>query len=54
MVEKIKNYIEQGSWEEDLESAWKWLDGFCLAVIALALVVFGPAILHVLAEAVLR
>ncbi|MHB8123767.1 MAG: hypothetical protein ACYDG4_16640 [Desulfuromonadaceae bacterium] len=53
-MKKLINYIERGSWEEDLESAEEWLDGLCLAVIALAVVVFGPAILHVLVEAVSR
>ncbi|MHB8772986.1 MAG: hypothetical protein ACYC7J_18480 [Syntrophales bacterium] len=54
MVEKFKNYVEQGSWEEDLESAEEWLDGFCWAVIVLAAVCFGPAIFHVLIEGVTR
>jgi hypothetical protein len=54
MMEKFKSYIEGESWEEHRESAEEWIDGFCWAVIALAAVVFGPAILRILTEAVAR
>ena len=52
MVEKFKDYIERGSWEEDLARADDLLDRFCWVVIILAALYFGPALFQILAREV--
>lgn len=48
MVEKFRNYIERGSWEEDLDRQFDLLDRFCWVVIVLAVLYFGPACLQII------
>lgn len=52
MIKKFQNYIEQGSWEEDLEKADDLLNCFCWVVIILASVYFSPAVYQILAREV--
>ena len=54
MVEKFRNYIERGSWEEDLEWADDLLDRFCWVVIILSSLYFGPALFQILVREVFR
>jgi len=46
MVEKFRNYIERGSWEEDLEGQFARLKVFCWVVIVLAALYFGGGYLQ--------
>lgn len=54
MVEKFRNYIERGTWEEDLKNAGDLLDLFCVAFFALALFYFGPALVQIVLREVSR
>lgn len=54
MVKKFQNYIEQGSWEEDIERQFDLLGWFCWAVIVIATIYFGSAFLHLLMREVPR
>lgn len=52
MVEKFKKYVEEGSFEEDLEKQCDLLDWFCWIVIIMASVYFAPAFFQILAREV--
>lgn len=54
MVEKFRNYIERGSWEEDLDRQFDLLGRVCWAFIILALIYFSPAIVMILIREVGR
>jgi hypothetical protein len=54
MVKKFINYIERGTWEEDIERQFDLLDGFCWVVIIIAAIYFGPTFLRVIMQEVSR
>jgi hypothetical protein len=54
MVEKFRNYIEWGSWEEDLERQFDYIERFCWVIFLLAAVYFGPTLLRILMREVGR
>ncbi len=54
MVEKFRNYIERGSWEDDLAKGYDLLDAFCWVVIILAAIYFGPALVQIVLREVSR
>lgn len=47
MIKKLMTYIEQEPWDEDMERQQRWLDRATIVVIILAVVYFGPFILHI-------
>ena len=54
MVKKFRNYIEHGSWEEDMERQIDLLGWFCWGVIIVAALYFGPVCFRIILEEVTR
>ncbi len=54
MIKIFTDYIERGSWEEDIERQFDLLDGFCVAVIIIAAIYFGPAFVQMVVQEVSR
>lgn len=44
-VKRFSRAVETSDWDEDLLRQEKWLNGVCLAVIALAVLYLGPILL---------
>jgi hypothetical protein len=54
MVEKFRNYIERGTWEEDCDRQVDLLAGGCLGTIVLAVLYFGWGFLQAWMEGAIR
>lgn len=45
MVKRFRNYIERGTWEEDLEKGDDLIEAACWVVIVFAAAYFGAGVL---------
>jgi len=47
-LEKFRWYVENTDWDELLSENNRFLDGFCWGVILMAIIIFSPAVYHIL------